>query len=231
MLIAENKIIHEVLMEYHKIVPIFENNRDWIEMPDQDLWYELCLCILSSNVPYELARSALFHLIKNNYLQLDWINETEDSQQIIARELSKPIFLPKKVDGSCRKYRFPNVRSKNISSAARIIYSEEGWIRKTLSCSKSEEETRRKITENIPGIGLKESSHYLRNIKFSNQLAIIDSHVVSFLKEINIIEKDHVKTITPKIYAQLEKYLLNICESYGLNMSIFDMAIWKYMRR
>lgn len=231
MLVEENEILDLVLREYSKLVTIFYSNKKWNEMSEHELWQELCLCILSSNVPYELAQSAFFHLMDIGYLRLEWITRTSNSQKLIAEELSRPIYLPKKLDGSCRRYRFPNARSKNIYQAAKTVFSDEGWLSKLLGNSSSERAARDSLVVHIAGIGLKEASHFLRNIRYSKQLAIIDSHVISFLKKIEVIPERNVKTMTPKIYLDLESRLQEICEEYGLNLSIFDMAIWRYMRR
>lgn len=231
MPVTENEALNQVLHEYSRMAIIFSRNKKWDEMSENELWQELCLCILSSNVPYELAKSAFFHLTDIGYLQLEWITNTTNSQKLIANELSRPIYLPKKLDGLFRKYRFPNTRSKNIHQAAKMITSDEGWLSKLLANSSSEREARDLLVANIPGIGLKEASHFLRNIRYSKKLAIIDSHVISFLKKIEAVPQSNIKTITPNVYLELESKLQQICDKYGLNLSIFDMSIWNYMRR
>ena len=231
MCAARNEILNKVLHEYARFEAILYGNKNWKEMSENELWIELCLCILSSNVPYESAQSALFHLIEKGYLRLEWINETPDSENILANELSKPLYMPKRVDGSHRRYRFPNVRARNIFQAARVISSEEEWLSKLLKASKSEREVRDSLAISIPGLGLKEASHFLRNIRYSDRLAIIDSHVVSFLEELEDVPQTNTGTITRKSYLELESRLQKICDRNGLNVSVFDMAIWHYMRK
>lgn len=231
MHITENEILDEVLCEYSRLATAFYSKKRWDEMTENELWQELCLCILSSNVPYELARSAFFHLTEKGYLQLDWVASVSNSQRLIADELAKPIYLPKKIDGSFRRYRFPNSRSKNIFQAAKVVSSDNGWLSKLLANSSSEEEARDLLVVHIPGFGLKEASHFLRNIRYSHQLAIIDTHVLSFLIKIGVVAQTEVETITPKTYIKLERKLQEICRKYRLNLSVFDMAIWHYTRR
>jgi N-glycosylase/DNA lyase len=228
---TENGIFTETLREYSRLLKTVSNCKRWEEMTENELWYELVLCILSSNVPYELAQSAFLHLLSGGFLQLRWIIKTPNSKRIIAKELSRPIYLPRKVDGSYRRYRFPNIRAKNIFNAAKVISSDELWLTKLLANSKSEKQARCSLVASISGMGLKEASHFLRNIRYSNELAIIDSHVISFLKEINVVAKRDIRTITPTIYLELEGTLQDICDKYNLNLSIFDMAIWNCMRR
>lgn len=228
---AKNEILDSVLREYPKLVIAFNNNKKWVELSENELWQELCLCILSSNVPYELAKSVFFHLMKKGYLRLEWITKTSNSERLIADELSKPLYLPRRVDGSYRRYRFPNIRARDIYKAAKTGSSEKDWVSKLLATSTSEREARDSLVASVPGLGLKEASHFLRNIRYSDKLAIIDSHVVSFLKKFEEIPQANAKTITRKIYLELENRLLEICDKNGLDLSIFDMAIWHYMRR
>lgn len=228
---ARNDILKKILREYPRFEAVLRSNKSWAEMSENELWKELCLCILSSNLPYELAQSAHFHLMEKGYLRLEWITETPDSEEILANELSKPLYMPKRVDGSYRRYRFPNIRAKNIFQAARVVSSEEDWLSKLLTACTSEREVRAALAATIPGFGLKEASHFLRNIRYSDRLAIIDSHVVSFLEELGEVPQANTKTITRKSYLELENRLQKICDRNGLNVSVLDMAIWHYMRR
>lgn len=153
------------------------------------------------------------------------------STKIIADELTRSIYLPKKKDGRYRKYRFPRTRARNIVRAAKVISREEGWIKKLLLRSNSERKVRGILVSEISGIGLKEASHFLRNIKYSKNLAIVDSHIVSFLQQIDGGAQRTTKTITRNTYFEFENRIQKLCSEYKLDLSIFDMAIWHFMRR
>lgn len=230
MHIKRNATLQRVLSEYSRMASVFYNNKKWECMSENELWLELCLCILSSNVPYELAESAFFHLMKKGYLLREWIVKKPNCEKVIAGELSRQTFLPKKLDGSYRKYRFPNSRSRDICRAAKLVSTDSRWLSNVLESRNSEEEARDILVNEIPGIGLKQASHFLRNIRYSSQLAIVDSHVLSFLVEIGAVAKENAK-ITSKTYLELESLLQAMCNEYGLNLSILDMAIWNCVRR
>ena len=231
MQIVKNETFSQVMSEYSRVAAIYDRKKKWTDMSENELWYELCLCILSSNVPYELAKSAFFHLLETGFLQLKWIKNEESSERLMAEELSKPLYLPRKLDGSHRKYRFPNIRSNNIIKAARLISSNNDLLKKILANSRSEKEVRKYLVANISGIGLKQSSHFLRNIRYSNELAIIDSHVIAFLEKVGMLERGKTNHITDNLYLELESKLQEISKKFELNLSIFDMAIWNHMRK
>lgn len=227
--IKEIDIPYQIIQNYSKLEKSYFTLKEWEQRSEVDLWEELVLCILSSNINYETAASAFVHLQKNQFLDYRYIQE-DDSFQNIANELCKSIFLPRKKDGSLRKYRFPNVRAKNIVKAAHVIYHENRGISYLLTSFNSEFEAREFFCNQIPGIGFKEASHYLRNIKYSNSLAIIDTHIINFLEE-RINSTDFVgKSLNVQKYLLYEKIMKEISNYHEYKLPIFDLAIWQYMR-
>lgn len=227
-----NITLTQVINEYSELIKSNEDQprKTWREMSETQLWEELCLCMLSSNVPYELALSAFWHLHDIHLLNPGWLIGCATAVERIEYELSKQIYLPRKKDGSKRKYRFPHTRAQNIVNAAKILCQNGHHLKSVLRNSHSGQEARAFLAENVPGIGLKQASHFLRNIGYSDSLAIIDSHVIGFLREVGAIHKKRIKTVTPKVYTRLETIVVDLCDSLGVNLSIFDMAIWRYMR-
>lgn len=226
---VNNSIVPQPILDfYYHIEKQFVKQNSWKNLSESDLWFELCFCILSSNVPFEQAKSATVHLNNKQFLEPYWIMENLSSLDIIARELSKPICLPKKKDGMLRKYRFPNVRAKNIVSATNFIYSKKNCLKNTLHELESESIAREFLVRNVSGLGLKEASHFLRNIGYASSLAIIDVHIISFMKELKLISGN--SPITNRKYFELEEKMQKLAEFYGLNLAIFDNAIWNYMK-
>ena len=219
----------QIIQNYSKLEPSYSTLKEWKQRSEEDLWEELVLCILSSNLNYETAASAFVHLQKNRFLDYQYLLK-DDSFQDIANELCKSIFLPKKKDGSLRKYRFPNVRANNIVKAARVIYHENRGINYLLNSFNSEYEAREFFSRQIPGIGFKEASHFLRNIKYSSSLAIIDTHIINFLEERDIPNNFVGKSLNVQKYLLYEKIMKEISSYYDYKLPIFDLAIWQYMR-
>ena len=227
--LTTNSIMPQKILDlYYLIEKEFSQRKKWKELSDRELWYELCLCILSSNVSFEQAKSAMIHLAKNNFLNPEWIENNDTALELISKELSKPICLPIKKDGSLRKYRFPNVRAKNLVMASHFFYSANNGLKNSLLDITSEFTLRNFLAENVSGLGLKEASHFLRNVGIGNSLAIIDVHIVSFLKELKLISD--FSTITENKYYEFEEKMNQLANFYGLNLGILDNAIWNYMK-
>jgi N-glycosylase/DNA lyase len=226
------KIPQEVMNTYDAISRSQTQRRDWRDIPEQTLWESLALCILSSNVHFDTAKSAADQLRYKGILASVVTDQSARMIRVIATELQRPIYLPRRIDGSFRRYRFPNVRARNLVNAARSIYGAGGSLQSLLGSFNSNEEARRFLSTEISGLGLKEASHFLRNIGYCVDLAIIDVHVVSFLKELALIDHNDFRssTITAKIYGRLEAIMRWIASTLGVNLAIFDIAVWNYMR-
>jgi N-glycosylase/DNA lyase len=217
-----------LIREYWRLFEEFEQRKSWGEMAESDLWHELCFCILSSNVPFDMAKSAFLQLLTKSLLDLPLTGS--GTERKIAAELSRPIYLPRRKDGSLRRYRFPVLRAKNIAGAWNFIYGSSATIAKILQSFSSGEKARDFLASTVPGLGLKESSHFLRNIKFCDSLAIIDTHVISFLNKSALLGKDSILSLTPRRYMELEQIMRAVAEKSSLSLSVLDMAIWQCAR-
>lgn len=231
MMILYERIPEPIFLRYKSLSEERKTWKTWQKMTEEEIWFNLCVCIFSSNVPYELAVSASNHLWQNSFLDLNWLGRTIDAKDRVSEELSKPIYLPPKKDGSLRKYRFPHIRSRDVVMSAREIISQNINFKTLLARSDSSKNVRKFLIEHIFGFGLKQATHFLRNIGYCNSLAIIDSHVISFLRCITDPPLGSIQTVSPKKYFELEQILQEIAKNLKIDLSLFDMAIWEYMRQ
>jgi len=86
-----------------------------------------------------------------------------------------------------------------------------------------DENVREQLVKNIKGIGMKEASHFLRNIGFKDY-AIVDFHIVDILSKNSLIEKP--KSITPKKYLEIEDLLKKLSEKTSTNLGELDLYLW-----
>src|SRR3989344_8521834 len=124
--------------------------RDFKQLNDDDLFYELCFCLLT---PQSKARNADY----------------------CVKEMKKRNFLEKGFDPTSilkQKIRFHNNKGKYLLEM-RKKYSK---LKDELSKVKDNKEKREFLVKNVKGIGLKEAAHYLRNTGHEN-LAILDRHI------------------------------------------------------
>lgn len=226
-----SRVPQQIFTHYEKLKTDYDGWKKWNYMTEEELWHRFCLCVLSSNVPYELAVSAFNRLLKLGVININWIISRGDSQKIIATFLSQPKYLPLKRDGSFRKYRFPNMRAKNIVNSAFFLTDNNMGFKFILNNNDSDSSVREILVNSFHGFGLKQATHFLRDIGYTKNLAIVDTHIISFLNIIFEYNPSLEKKLTPNKYLKIEKLFQNVACELGLELAIFDMAVWHYMRQ
>lgn len=168
------------------------------KMSEQELFCELCFCILAAN--YTSERS--------------W----RIQESIGAGFLTLP---EAELAGRLKSlgYRFPNVRAKYIVRARALKSS----LRPVLGSDMGRLELRKWFVDNVHGFGYKEASHFLRNVGRSGY-AIVDFHILDVLSKHGLLEKP--KSLTPKKYLEAEALLQRICDSSGLSQGELDLYLW-----
>src|SRR3989344_4561263 len=124
--------------------------RDFKQLNDDDLFYELCFCLLT---PQSKAKNADYCV-----------------QEMKRRDFWEAGFDPTSI--LKQKIRFHNNKGKYLLEA-REKYSE---LKKELDKIKDNKEKRNFLVKNVKGMGLKESAHLLRNTGHEG-LAILDRHI------------------------------------------------------
>jgi len=163
-----------------------------------EIFKELCFCLMTAN----------FNAAKSIKIQ----NELGDNFGKLSLE---ELAVKLKELG----HRFPNTRAGFIFEAR----EHKNNIKKILTSFDSETEARMWLVKNIKGLGLKESSHFLRNIGYKN-VAIIDFHIIDLLVKHELVERP--KTITPKIYLEIEDILKELSKKVGINLGELDLYLW-----
>src|SRR3989338_10096894 len=80
------------------------------------------------------------------------------------------------------------------------------------------------LFENVKGLGMKESSHFLRNTGHDN-VAILDRHILRTMHEQGIIP-EAPNHLSPSKYLEYELALDPIAAEAGLNHSLLDLYLW-----
>ncbi|MCX8194492.1 MAG: N-glycosylase/DNA lyase [Candidatus Micrarchaeota archaeon] len=123
------------------------------------------------------------------------------------------------------KARFHKKKARYIL-LARKQFEEDGFeALKRLTFSGSEIEARERLINKIKGLGLKEASHYLRNVGRGSSLAILDRHVMKNLNRWGAIRKIP-RSMTRRNYLQIEKKMALFCKRNRIPMAHLDLFFW-----
>jgi len=196
------------------------------QINDRELWMELTCCVLSSQVPYDLARAAALRIDETGVLCKRQFLKQEKLRDELAELLSTPFPF----DGRCRRYRFPNIRARQIAAAFCVVRKEWGSLSELLSHHSDARIARSWLVTNVPGVGPKQASMFLRNAAGSYDLAILDRHVLHYMRAVKLcsVEAPHVATISR--YEHYENQLQRHAQSLGHSVGLLDWAIWIVMR-
>jgi N-glycosylase/DNA lyase len=166
---------------------------------DEKAWFrELCFCLLTANTSARMGMCTI-DAIGERLLSSD--------EKTLAEALK-----------AC-KYRFYNRRAHFIVMARRLV----PFLKKEIQ-GRGEKDAREWLADTVKGIGLKEASHFLRNVGYKN-LAILDKHVLSVLFEHGLLE-GVPKSLVKERYLGIEGLLDGICKKTGLSQAELDMYLW-----
>jgi len=170
---------------------------DFKQLNEEDLFYELCFCLLTPQCPAKKADA-------------------------IVGELKRADFKNKNIDPHkfLKTTRFHNNRARYFLE----MKSKYRFIEQQLKNIKGAEEKRDFLVENVKGIGLKEAGHFLRNTGHED-LAILDRHILKHLAELKVID-EIPKTLTEKKYFEIEEKFKKFSDRVKIPMDHLDLLFW-----
>ena len=169
------------------------------QAPDEELFRELCFCLLTANYTSE-GGIRIQKAIGGGFLTM--------GEAALAAELRR------------LGYRFPNARARYIVAAR-----QHRNVRDLLAGAPDERSLRKHVADSVLGLGFKEASHFLRNIGYTG-LAIIDFHVMDVLAGHGMIERPKSRSLSRKKYLEVERVLDSLAERAGLTQGELDLYLW-----
>ena len=207
----KNDYFYEIEKKYLEIKDsidkrLFEYKEIWKNGSNEDIHAELSFCILT---PQSKARNA-WEAITN--MRNDGILFTGNPE-----ELSKYLNI----------VRFKNNKAKYLVELRNQMTDEEGKIitKDFFNNMKDVKEKREWIVNNIKGMAWKEAGHFLRNVGFGEEVAILDRHILKNLVRLEVID-EIPKTLNKKIYLEIEEKMRNFSKEVGISMDRMDLLLW-----
>ena len=176
--------------------------QDFANIPPAKHFYELAFCLLTPQSSAANAELTIHALERDGFFKnpFDPTTYLRDPKHYI---------------------RFHNTKAKRLL-AARESFND---LAHHLTDTKLAAEAKREIVlAQIKGLGMKEASHFLRNIGVRN-LAILDRHIFKHLKRLGVI-KDIPKSVTKKRYLEIEKKWHKYADKIGIPLDELDLLFW-----
>jgi len=181
------------------------------EASDERLFQEISFVIFSSQSSAENSWSAAQRLGEKGLLEKDKENisrvlrqeeiqyEERKADYIISNreKLSQPTFNDPSTDLKLRQ----QIRPENL------------------------EKSRKWFAENIKGLSWKGASHFLRNTGYGKDFAILSSHTVSVLFDLEVIKASEPPKNAEE-YLEMEEKVREFSEEISIDIQALDLVLW-----
>ena len=227
-LAAVDRTIHALCMQ------IEQTDHDapaWHQLSEDHLLREACTCVFSSQMVFEVAQAAANRVYRNQLLtpcQSSLDGSTHEN--LISLALSTPLAV--RLDHSVINVRprFPNRMAHLWAATAATLRSQRQSLHRILRASHSPRDARRRLLPVVCGFGPKQASLFLRRVGYSAQLAILDVHILDYLREARAI------CVNPNVISRLAGYeviedeFCQFANEVGHPVGRVDLATWITVR-
>ncbi|HUN67149.1 MAG TPA: DNA lyase [Bacteroidota bacterium] len=174
---------------------------DFSRVPREEYFYELVYCLLTPQSAAVNAQTVVERLRDSGFR---------------SRDIDPEPFL-RNPDAYIRFHRTKAGHLIRMKPLFPGIFAE-------ITSPTPDAQLREWLVRNVPGIGWKEASHFLRNIGRRN-LAILDRHILKNLVRLGAI-RSLPPTLTPRRYKLLEKKFHTFALQIGIPLDELDLLFW-----
>lgn len=173
---------------------------------DREIFEELCFALLAIQSSARSSDAAVRFLARDGLL---W----NGSSEVLARALR-------------HRTRFHNHKAAYIVRAReQFLSADRSSLRAELERFSDPKQARAWLVAEVDGLGLKEASHFLRNIGRGEDLAILDRHILRNLLRHRVIGR-LPKSLTPRRYLAIERRMEAFSEAVGVSLGVLDLVWW-----
>lgn len=206
----------ELLEQYRKHKEVIDERleefRQLRDAGEKRIFQELVFVILTTQTEAKKAWEAAEQLEENNLL------ETGSEEKIAEVLRENGVFYEE------NKASYIVENRQNLSQPT-LSDPEKGLKLKQKIDPEELDSTREWLVENIKGISWKGASHFLRNIGYGSDFAIISGHILKVLAELEVIETAEQPS-SKEEYLKIEKKVQELAEKLGIDIQALDLAIW-----
>ncbi|WP_349763182.1 N-glycosylase/DNA lyase [Fusobacterium sp. SYSU M8D902] len=207
----KNEYFYEVEKKYLEIKEDIEKRLKefksvWDNGNNRDIHVEMSFCILTPQSKAVNAWQAITTLRDNGLLFNGSAEEIVEYLNIVRFKNNKSKYLVE-------------LREKMTDSTGEIITKD------FFSSFEEISKAREWIVKNVKGMAYKEASHFLRNVGFGKEIAILDRHILKNLVRLEVID-EVPKSITPKLYLEIERKMKDYCKFVNISMDSLDLLLW-----
>jgi N-glycosylase/DNA lyase len=146
----------------------------------------------------------------------------------VAEELERRNFLVEEIDPTplLRAHEGGYVRFHNTKASRLLALRGRGEeILDLLDQSYTDKELRDILADRIDGLGMKEASHFLRNVGRTG-VTIVDRHIIRNLLRLGVLDS-WPASISRKKYRETEQRFEDLASMLGIPHDELDLLLWQ----
>lgn len=179
------------------------------EATGRDLLHELAFCLLGGyGIPAEVGWAAYKRVAELGLVRYG----------VKCEELREALLEPLSVGAKKVRYRFLNAKTEQLADALHAL--------PMIDITSPDRNLRDDLLK-LPGVGPKTASWIVRNMRASDNVAIIDIHLLRACRRLGIFRSD---ADPMRHYRELEERFLAFSQSLGVRSSFLDLLMWEYAR-
>lgn len=204
---------------------------DWRLLTEDEMLYEAAICIFGSQMQFEMAVATADRLRERGLLCSKQLVGLTDCEQQILDALSQPLSVLGK-NGEVRTVmpRFRNRLASLLATTVTEMYGKGYSLRRLLFSADSAKDARKQLMLNVWGFGPKQASLFLRRIGYCADLAVLDVHVLDYLRLTRGIRIAPSRLGRLSCYEEIEDTFREIASRFGHSLGCVDLATWLTMR-
>jgi len=212
-----------------EVIPEVQAGASWEDSRESDLLYNLVVCMFGSQLVYEMSVAVAERLRAFGLLSVSSRTDLEAYHHEVIELLSSPIEYDYRGKRRSSRMRFKQRLSSFLVETLRNFRMNGLTLTNVLRSADSPRAARRVLVEYVKGFGPKQASLFLRRVGYSNDLAVIDSHVLEYLRmKSGECQTGAVRNIP--LYESVEGQFIEIANEFGFDIGTVDLAIWVTMR-
>jgi N-glycosylase/DNA lyase len=176
--------------------------RDFRHVPTERYFYELCFCLMTPQSSAAQCDKVARELERLNF----------------RAAIFDPAPLLRSHEGGY--VRFHHTKARRLEML-KLRFDD---VDRLLIADVPTKECRSALVQLVSGLGLKEASHFLRNIGRTD-VTIIDRHIIRNLIRLHLLE-EWPSSVSPKKYLALETRFESLAEDLGIPADELDLLLW-----
>ncbi|MCZ7554867.1 MAG: hypothetical protein M5R41_00510 [Bacteroidia bacterium] len=177
--------------------------RDFGNVPKERYMYELFFCVMTPQSSAAQCALVAEELERRNFLSVEF-----DPAPLLRGHAGGYV-------------RFHNTKARRLLT----LRNREDEILQLFEQNSTDKELRDILADGIDGLGMKEASHFLRNVG-RTEVTIVDRHIIRNLIRLDVLEA-WPPSISLKTYRNLERRFEELAAALDIPHAALDLLLWQ----